>query len=753
MRIHRILSFVACAALCLPCPLPARAGADQLFRIWDLRDTSQPGQLSIFNDDQQGSLLGEPVGSGDVDGDGFADVVLAPFYAPSGPENNKQGGGKLHLYFGGPDVLDGGVVYDAASPPANAVEVWGARGGDFLGNEVDVADVTGDGLADILACAQNADGFDASEIRSQAGALYVILGRESWTSPINLADSPDGVIQILGARQGDRLGFWAVGGDVTGDGTKDILVSADLAPGPTGAGSARGVLYIIPGGPNLPSRIDLGSDATLSQLGVTRIHGVDDGDHLGSSIAVGDFDGDGLGDVAVGAGVSRAGAGFSGYGQPSGVGSGGGDGPNENRDGAGEVYIVFGRASWPAAIQLSSPPSDVAIFYGDQPNGYFGEDVRAGDVDGDGRDELGVGALTADAPSRPGAGIGYVFWSQSLERGDRVDSLTAGGAVMTKIYGQTSGDIGADSILLADVDADGLADVLFGSPLNSPASRAQGGDLKVIFGSTDRLPAVVDLASPSVPVYQMIAGEPDDILTYSMSVGDVDGDGVLDILTNAMGGDGVGNRHEAAGDAYVVSGRAFSSRAGRGAGAPCLTRVTVTPDLDRYYAGQTGIVLDLLCETDSKEQFVPGAVAIIRGVEVEAEFVNNKQLRVRLDDAPEVRNTPGQLTVQARNPGSDPSAAVLSITLVGPRITKAKIKSTQNGYTIKIKGVDFLPGATVSIEKASGETVPVLSVDTVKPKKIVARISRDAVAPGEVLTIRVLNPGPAPSEPATATVP
>jgi hypothetical protein len=725
-----------------------------MIRLWDVRDTSQPGQLTIYNADQQGSLLGEPVGSGDLDGDGYADVVLAPFYAPSGPANSKLGGGKLHVYFGGPDVLDGGVFYDAAAPPEGAVEVWGAREGDFLGNEVDVADVTGDGLADILACAQNADGFSNSTDRAQAGALYVILGRQTWTSPINLADSPPLVVQILGARPEDRLGFWAVGGDVTNDGIKDILVSADLVGGPNGTGFARGALYIIPGGPNLPAQIDLGNPATLAALDITTIHGVDDGDHFGSSIASGDFDGDGKIDIAVGAGVSRAGAAYSGHGEPNGLGQGGGDGPNETREGAGEVYIVFGRDNWPSTIQIATAPaSDIAIFYGDQNGGYFGEDVRAGDVDGDGKAELGVGALTADAPQRPGSGIGYIFWSQSIDRGDRVDSLTAGGGVMTKIYGETSGDIGADSILLADIDDDGLDDILFGSPLNSPANRPGAGDLKIIYGTQNRLPGIVDLADPSVTVYQVVANDPDDILTYSIAVGDVDGDGVLDIVPNAMGGDGLGNRHQAAGDAYVISGRVFSARAGRGAMSPCLTRVTVSPDSARYLAGQTGIVLTLLCEGGSGEPFQPGAVALIRGVEVPAEFISATELRVVLDDVPETRNTPGQLTVQVRNPGSDPSAAVLSITLVGPSITRAKVKSKPTAYEIKIKGMDFLEGATVAVTDAEGDPVPVVSVNRRSTKKIIVLVSRNVVQRGEVLTVRVLNPGPAPSAPATATVP
>jgi hypothetical protein len=249
---------------------------------------------------------------------------------------------------------------------------------------------------------------------------------------------------------------------------------------------------------------------------------------------------------------------------------------------------------------------------------------------------------------------------------------------MTKIYGERAADIGADSFVLTDIDADGYADVLFGSPNNSPANRGTAGDLKVIYGAPDGFPQVIDTASPppNLAIFQIIAPDPGDMFCYSLSHGDVDGDGFEDIVANAMGGDGNGNRHETAGDCYVISGRVFSALAGRGGlASPTLSRVLVAPDKKRYYAGESGIVLTLLSDAaDPRDQFKPGAVAILRGVEVPTEFVDATHLRVRLDDAVEVRNQGGSLIVQARNAESGASAGVLSIFLIGPNLKKVRVK-------------------------------------------------------------------------------
>jgi hypothetical protein len=763
MTSTRIVAVLCLLALTIALAPSAVRAQGPVVKTWDV-GTEPAGQLAVYNADSDGSALGMPCASGDLDGDGTDDAILAPFLAPSGASNARTRGGELRIVFGRRGDVEGEI--DTASPGSGAVLVWGARANDNLGNEVDAADVTGDGLADILACAQNADGFATNSNRPGAGALYVIRGRAEWPDTLDLAEEPEGVTTILGATAGERCGFWASAGDVTGDGIKDILVSADLAAGPNDSGPTAGRLYVIPGSASLPARIDLGDQSQIAALHIVTIYGVDDCDHFGSCITSADFDADGFDDIVCASGVSRAGATTSKQ-ASCGRGSGGGDGPNEDRSDAGEAYVIYGRADWPAQIRLSNPTPDVAIYYGQNSGDHFGEDVRAGDFDGDGRPELCVGALTASVPSgtagtpsRSRAGAGYIFWGSLLARGERVDlrDLNSSSPRVTRLYGERAGDIGADTVALVDVDMDGLAEVVFASPLFDPSpGRSEAGDVKVIFGSSGRLPGIVDFANPpaSVEVYRIIARDPGDMFAYSFTQGDFNGDGYTDLLPNAMGGDGNGNCCRDAGELYVISGRAFSDFAGRSpAGAPCLTSVEVAPPAARHYAGESGIVLTLRCEdTGAETPFVAGAVAVVDGVEIPATFVDAHTLVVRLDDAPGVRNTPGPLAIAVRNPSGPVSAAVNALVLVGPEITRVKAKRGGGLLKLNVKGTDFLPGATLVVTNGAGEEITLASVVRKSVKKIRATVELSAVTSGEQLTVRVANPGPALSNAATATVP
>ncbi len=96
---------------------------------------------------------------------------------------------------------------------------------------------------------------------------------------------------------------------------------------------------------------------------------------------------------------------------------------------------------------------------------------------------------------------------------------------------------------------------------NGPLNRRFSGGIVVIAGGP-QLPAVIDLASPSVPLVWIQAPDNFDFSAYWAASGDFDGDGSVDIMPNGMAGDGPDNRRNNAGEAHVVSGRMVAEMLG-----------------------------------------------------------------------------------------------------------------------------------------------------------------------------------------------
>ena len=182
-----------------------------------------------------------------------------------------------------------------------------------------------------------------------------------------------------------------------------------------------------------------------------------------------------------------------------------------------------------------------------------------------------------------------------------------------------------------------------------------------------------------------------------------------------------------------------------------ITDFSATPGAGPYYAGASGITLTL-----RGTGFLTNARIVVRGMEAPAvavTVVSAGEIRVSLDLAPEIRNTPGPLLAQVVNPDGGISSPLETIDLVGPQITRTKAKSGSTGVTINVKGINFLEGATVAVTTEQGTPIALQSIDRVKPGKFRVRIAKGEVGAGAVLVVRVLNPGPAPSAPQSVTVP
>ena len=279
-------------AVALPAP---NAGGDFGLRVESAGDVNGDGYADVIVDDNitghvylyYGSSLGlssSPAlvlsggtysdfghsidGAGDVNGDGYGDVIV------SVPSLN-AGNGQVYLYLGSPEGL--------SSPPAVTIDCPGANDGGC--RMASAGDVNGDGYADMII------GVDV--LNDAVGQAYIYLG-----SAAGLASSP--AVTLVGPETnvGDSFGRWiATAGDVNGDGYADVVVGAD-------AESDRSVG--ADGGLNTPAgwvHVYLGSaNGPASSPAVTLTGPDGSGSLFGRSVTgTGDVNGDGYGDLIVGA--------------------------------------------------------------------------------------------------------------------------------------------------------------------------------------------------------------------------------------------------------------------------------------------------------------------------------------------------------------------------------------------------------------------------------------------------------------------
>lgn len=368
-----------------------------------------------------------------------------------------------------------------------------APAGDKLGTSaVAVGDFDGDGVADTAFGAP----ADAS---GRPGVVWLVWGRAGGL-PCPLALPGPGVLRIDGAVADDRFGWSLAAGDLDGDGVADLVVGA---PGESAAYVFHGRRGVRPVG------LTAAQAARLAGLPV---------DGTGQSVAMGDFDGDGLGDVAVGnanAAIAVASACVV-YGRAGGVPS-----RDLNALAAADGYRLTGLAS-----------NNIAV-------------AAAGDANGDGVADLLVGAPDA-------ARAALVFG-----RGTRGAASVAMGdpALASQITGRAGSWFGFAVAGIGDLNGDGRADLAIGAPLEAPApALSQAGRAYVVFGRP-AFPATLDAATQPASSGFMLSGAVSaDKAGWSVAgAGDVNGDGRSDLLVGAPYS---GYTARAAGAAYVVYGHA-----------------------------------------------------------------------------------------------------------------------------------------------------------------------------------------------------
>ncbi|MEM9357080.1 MAG: Ig-like domain-containing protein, partial [Pseudomonadota bacterium] len=417
----------------------------------------------------------------------------------------------------------------------NGFQINGIAADDQSGYSVsDAGDVNGDGIDDVIIGARFADpGGNLS-----AGQSYVVFGSQAGFAPELDLSSLDGTngFQINGIDADDQSGISVSGaGDVNGDGIDDVIVGAWFAD-PNGLPSAGESYVVFGSGTGFDASFDLSS--LDGENGIV-ISGRDAGDFSGFAVSgAGDFNGDGIEDIIVGA----FGAEFF---RPIQI---------------GETYVVFGSdAGFGARIDLDNlNGANGFALSGIAEQDLSGASVaNAGDVNGDGLDDIIIGAQRADRGSTPGTGQSYVVFGSTTGSGANLPLATLDGTNGFSLSGVNPNEFSGTTVASAgDINGDGFDDVIIGTEFGF-----LGGDSYVVFGSGDVFEASLNLSFLDGTNGFTINGiDGGDRSGRSVSgAGDVNGDGIDDLIVGATDADPNGN--SAAGESYVV----FGSTAGFGA--------------------------------------------------------------------------------------------------------------------------------------------------------------------------------------------
>ncbi|MFH1331898.1 MAG: FG-GAP-like repeat-containing protein [archaeon] len=449
-------------------------------------------KVTTLNGTGSTDLFGYSVGSGDINNDGYMDLIVSAAYSVSSS-------GYIYVYFGSANYILDGTAQEANITFNRTV------GDDGFGSSVASGDVNNDGYADIIVGAIQADPAGITN----AGQAYVFFG-DNYTTIINEDASSYANITLNGTGSSGVLGLSVAAGDVNNDGYADIIVGAHLNDVTTISDAGQAFVFF---GDNYTSKVN--QDTSYANL---TLNGTAAGDLLGSYVGTGDVNNDGYKDVITGA--------WNG----SGV------------DNSGQLYIFFGDNYTTIINEDASSYANITL-NGTVAGDRFGSSIASGDVNNDSYADVIVGAIYADPPGGANAGQAFVFFGANYTSAVNQDASLYANITLN---GTAAGDLLGTSVGSGDVNNDGYGDIMVGAYVASTPGAANAGQAYVFFGDDYTSKVNQDTSYANLTLNGTVAS---DRFGFSLAGGDLNNDSYSEIIVGATIADppGVAN----AGQAYV----------------------------------------------------------------------------------------------------------------------------------------------------------------------------------------------------------